>query len=81
MSIGVCEARRVKGGSGGCAQVQEGDEPRRGMEQKGYVTSQLEEGPTSGPSRRVYSPTALGLRALFASQILHGDLPLGASGR
>ena len=48
------------------------------LEQKGYVTSRLEDGQPSGPPRRVNAPTALGLRALFASQILAGDLPLGA---
>lgn len=48
------------------------------MEQKGLVTSTLDERPGEGPSRRVYAPTALGLRALVAARILHGDLPMGA---
>jgi len=43
------------------------------MEEKGLVTSFPAEG-----GRRMYEPTALGMRALIASQILHGDLPLGA---
>ena len=51
------------------------------MEQKGYVTSRLDDRSGEGPPRRLYEPTALGLRALVASQIVHGDLPLGARGR
>jgi len=43
------------------------------MEEKGLVTSAPGEG-----GRRLYEPTALGLRSLVAVQILHGDLPLGA---
>jgi DNA-binding PadR family transcriptional regulator len=43
------------------------------MEEKGLVTS----APVDG-GRRLYEPTALGLRSLIASRILHGDLPLGA---
>lgn len=43
------------------------------MEEKGLVTSAAAE---SG--RRLYEPTALGLRSLVAARILHGDLPLGA---
>ncbi len=51
------------------------------MEEKGYVTSRVDERPGEGPSRRLYEPTALGLRALVARQLVHGDLPLGARGR
>ncbi|MEX2271672.1 MAG: helix-turn-helix transcriptional regulator [Vicinamibacterales bacterium] len=47
------------------------------MEQKGLVTSAPDARPGEGPPRRIYEPTALGLRALMASRILHGDLPLG----
>jgi PadR family transcriptional regulator, regulatory protein PadR len=43
------------------------------MEEKGLVTSAPGEG-----GRRLYEPTALGLRSLVAARILHGDLPLGA---
>jgi DNA-binding PadR family transcriptional regulator len=43
------------------------------MEEKGFVTSAPAEG-----GRRLYEPTALGLRHLVAARILHGDLPLGA---
>jgi len=43
------------------------------MEEKGFITSAPAEG-----GRRVYEPTALGLRALFAAGIVLGDLPLGA---
>ncbi|HUR20742.1 MAG TPA: PadR family transcriptional regulator, partial [Vicinamibacterales bacterium] len=48
------------------------------MEQKGFVTSMVEERPGEGPSRRLYEPTALGLRALVASRLMEGDLPLGS---
>jgi PadR family transcriptional regulator, regulatory protein PadR len=48
------------------------------MEQKGLVTSALEERPGEGPPRRLYEPTPLGLRALVAARIMEGDLPLGA---
>lgn len=48
------------------------------MEQKGLVISTLDERPGEGPSRRLYAPTAQGLRALVAARILHGDLPMGA---
>jgi DNA-binding PadR family transcriptional regulator len=51
------------------------------MEQKGFVRSRLEERPGEGPPRRLYVPTALGFRALVASQLLAGDLPLGAGPR
>ena len=34
------------------------------MEDKGLVTSRLEERPGQGPARRLYEPTAMGLRAL-----------------
>ena len=51
------------------------------MEDKGYVTSHLDERPGEGPARRLYEPTALGLRALVARQLVHGDLPLGAKVR
>lgn len=43
------------------------------MEEKGFVTSAPREG-----GRRLYEPTALGLRHLVAARILHGDLPMGA---
>jgi DNA-binding PadR family transcriptional regulator len=44
------------------------------MEEKGLVTS------ASGEAgRRLYEPTALGLRHLVAARIVHGDLPLGAN--
>jgi len=42
------------------------------MEEKGFVTSAA-----ADAGRRLYTPTALGLRSLVAAQILHGDLPLG----
>ncbi len=48
------------------------------MEQKGLVTSRVAARPGEGPSRRLYEPTALGLRALVAARIVDGDLPLGA---
>jgi len=48
------------------------------MEQKGLVESRLEDRPGEGPARRLYEPTAFGLRALVAARILDGDLPLGA---
>ena len=48
------------------------------MEQKGLVRSRLDERPGQGPARRLYEPTPLGLRALVASQIVAGDLPLRA---
>lgn len=48
------------------------------MEQKRYVTSLLDERPGEGPPRRLYEPTALGLRALVAARIMEGDLPMGA---
>jgi DNA-binding PadR family transcriptional regulator len=48
------------------------------METKGFVSSRLHVPPEGGPARRLYEPTALGLRALVATQIVHGDLPLGA---
>lgn len=34
------------------------------MEEKGLVTSRLDERPGEGPARRLYEPTAMGLRAL-----------------
>jgi DNA-binding PadR family transcriptional regulator len=46
------------------------------MEAKRLVSSTLDRRPGEGPPRRVYSPTALGLKALVASQLLEGDLPL-----
>lgn len=46
------------------------------MEQKGFVVSRLDERPGEGPSRRLYEPTALGLRALVAESLMRGDLPL-----
>jgi DNA-binding PadR family transcriptional regulator len=48
------------------------------MEQKGFVTSMVEKRPGEGPPRRLYEPTALGLRALVASRLMEGDLPLGS---
>lgn len=48
------------------------------MEQKGFVISTLEERPGEGPPRRLYEPTTLGLRALVASRLMEGDLPLGS---
>lgn len=48
------------------------------MEQKGLVQSMLDERPGDGPPRRIYTPTAYGLRALVAARVLHGDLPFGA---
>ena len=48
------------------------------MEQKGFVTSTVEERPGEGPPRRLYEPTALGLRALVAARLMEGDLPLGS---
>jgi DNA-binding PadR family transcriptional regulator len=48
------------------------------MEQKGLVASEREPRPGEGPARRLYEPTALGLRALVAARLLEGDLPLGA---
>jgi DNA-binding PadR family transcriptional regulator len=48
------------------------------MEQKGLVRSRLEAPTGGGPSRRLYEPTALGLRALVVTGLLEGDLPLGA---
>ena len=43
------------------------------MEQKGLVRSKPGEG-----ARRLYEPTALGLKSLIAHQIIEGNLPLGA---
>ena len=48
------------------------------MEQKGLVTSTLDERPGEGPPRRIYAATAAGRRALLAAAILRGDLPLDA---
>ena len=48
------------------------------MEAKGLVRSTLDARPGAGPARRLYEPTSLGLRALVATQIVAGDLPLGA---
>lgn len=45
------------------------------MEQKGFVTSRLEERPGEGPPRRLYALTALGRRALEAARLLEGVLP------
>lgn len=47
------------------------------MEAKALVASTLERRPGEGPPRRLYSPTPLGLKALVASRLLEGDLPLG----
>jgi PadR family transcriptional regulator PadR len=46
------------------------------MEQKGLVTSRLEGEPGTGPARRIYAPTPLGLRALIVSQLV-SDVPFG----
>jgi PadR family transcriptional regulator PadR len=46
------------------------------MEQKGLVTSRLEGEPGEGPPRRIYEPTALGLRALVVSHLI-ASVPLG----
>jgi DNA-binding PadR family transcriptional regulator len=43
------------------------------MEEKGLVGSEPGEG-----GRRLYEPTALGLRMLVATRMVYGDLPLGA---
>jgi PadR family transcriptional regulator PadR len=48
------------------------------MEQKGLVTSRLEERPGEGPARRLYEPTPLGLRMLVVASLVHGHLPLDA---
>ena len=48
------------------------------MEEKGLVTSTLDERPGEGPPRRIYKATAAGRRALVAAAILRGDLPLDA---
>lgn len=48
------------------------------MEQKGLVRSRLDARPGEGPARRLYEPTALGLRALVVAGLVEGDLPLGA---
>ncbi len=50
------------------------------MEDKGLVVSAVDARPGEGPPRRLYRPTALGLRALVASRLIDGDLPLGARG-
>jgi DNA-binding PadR family transcriptional regulator len=50
------------------------------MEQKGFVTSRLDERPGEGPSRRLYEPTPLGLRMLVVVGFVHGHLPLDAKG-
>jgi PadR family transcriptional regulator PadR len=46
------------------------------MEQKGLVTSTLDERPGEGPPRRLYQATAYGRRALVGAALLRGDLPL-----
>jgi DNA-binding PadR family transcriptional regulator len=51
------------------------------MEGKGLVTSRLEHRPGEGPPRRLFEPTALGLRSLVAARLVHGDLPFGAMKR
>ncbi len=48
------------------------------MEKKGFVRSRVDQRPAEGPPRRLYEPTALGLRALVAARLLDGDLPMGA---
>jgi DNA-binding PadR family transcriptional regulator len=44
------------------------------MEEKGFVTSRVEERPGEGPHRRLYEPTALGMRALAGARLLEGNL-------
>ena len=45
------------------------------MEEKGLVASRLDERPGEGPARRLYEPTAMGLRALtvvtLVNDVLH----------
>jgi DNA-binding PadR family transcriptional regulator len=41
------------------------------MEGKGLVASHLDERPGEGPSRRLYQPTAMGLRALTVVTLVH----------
>jgi PadR family transcriptional regulator, regulatory protein PadR len=48
------------------------------MEEKGLVRSRREDRPGEGPPRRLYEPTALGLRSLVASRLVEGDLPFGS---
>lgn len=48
------------------------------MEQKGLVTSRIEERPGEGPARRLYEPTPLGLRMLVVASLVRGQLPLDA---
>jgi DNA-binding PadR family transcriptional regulator len=48
------------------------------MERKGYVVSRADDRPGEGPPRRLYEPTALGLRALVVTRLVHGDLPFGS---
>jgi DNA-binding PadR family transcriptional regulator len=48
------------------------------MEQKGLLTSRLDERPGEGPPRRLYEPTPLGLRMLVVTGFIHGQLPLDA---
>jgi DNA-binding PadR family transcriptional regulator len=47
------------------------------MEQKGLVSSRLDRRPGEGPPRRLYEPTAYGLRALLVARLV-ADVPLGA---
>jgi DNA-binding PadR family transcriptional regulator len=44
------------------------------MEQKGLVTSRLAERPGEGPARRLYEPTAMGLRALTVITLVNDVL-------
>jgi DNA-binding PadR family transcriptional regulator len=46
------------------------------MEEKSLVASRLEGEPGEGPARRIYEPTALGLRALVVSRLV-ASVPFG----
>jgi DNA-binding PadR family transcriptional regulator len=49
------------------------------MEQKGLVVSRVESRPGVGPPRRLYQPTALGLRLCQALKPLRGGWRLGVA--
>ena len=44
------------------------------MEEKGLVVSRLDERPGEGPARRLYEPTAMGLRALTVVTLVNDVL-------